>query len=83
MLEFSNEIIVSKNYKVSVKGFMENHFHEAHRCKNELDVYVKSNINNGYMSRVFCITLLPNEMDLDFDNKDDVAKVLLRYAKGE
>ena len=81
MLEFFKEVVVQKSYKVSVKDFMENHFYEANVFGKELDVYVRSSITNGYITSVISVPLLPTEIHLDFNEKDNVAKVLRRYAK--
>lgn len=81
MLEFTNDVVVTKTYKTSVKDFMDNYFHECTVFKGDLDIYVQNNIARGYMNRVFCIPLLSNELGLDFDDKENVAKVLRRYSK--
>ena len=77
MIKFQNEVVVTKRYSVSVDEFMDSHFKEALKYESELDVYVAS-VNSGLLCRAFSVTLLPDELDLDFCNHANVKTVLAR-----
>lgn len=78
-VEFSREVIVVKQESVTMDVFMDHYYREAHLFGKELDVYVRSAIQTGNITRVMTIELLPEELPLDFDDKANVEAVITRY----
>jgi hypothetical protein len=58
---------------------MKYHWREARPFGNELDIYVGSAIQTGNICRVMSIPLLPEEKGLDFEDKNNVQKVIARH----
>ena len=77
MIEFRNEVVVTKHYSVTVDEFMDSHFEEAREHEGELDVYIAS-IHSGLLCRAFSVKLLPEEVGLDFCYHINIKAVLLR-----
>ena len=77
MIEFRNEVIVTKRFSVTVREFMSSQFREAHKYQEELDVFVAS-IHSGCLTRAFSVALLPEEVGLDFCNHINIKSVLAR-----
>jgi hypothetical protein len=78
-VEFSREVIVVKQESVTVDVFMKHYFSEAHLFGTELDIYVRSAIRDGFITKVMAIKLLPEELTLDFDDTVNVETVIKRY----
>lgn len=82
-LTFSKNVIASKIYECSMGDFMKWHYRGYGRYGNELDIHVESGTRSGYLERVFCVTLTDNEINLDFNDNNNVKKVLTRWLKGQ
>lgn len=80
-VEFSREVIVVKQESVTVDVFMDHYYREAHLFRDELDIYVRSAIQAGYITKVMTIKLLPEEMTLDFNEEINVETVIKRYLQ--
>ena len=82
-IKFTKEVVINRHYEVSLEDFLSSHFREAQRWQSELDIYVRSGTNNNYITKVFSVTLLPEELNLDFNDVDNVKLVLKRHLKEE
>ena len=77
MIEFKNKEVVNKRYSVTVDEFMEMHCRGAQKYEDELDIYVAS-VLSGCRVRVLTVKLLPEEQVLDFSDRANIRRVLLR-----
>ena len=81
MLTFSREVIVERQYKVSLKEFMGHYYAGAMFDNSDSSIviiYVHSGTGRGNMSYVFDV---PYIKGMDLDEPKDVAKLIRKYLK--
>lgn len=87
-VEFSREEIVTRSYSMSLSRFMTQVFREAHidywgsyGVDRWISICINSGTKEGYLDVVYRFLLKDDELELDFNDKNNVKSVLSRYLK--